>query len=534
MSNNKQIVIVGGGTSGWLSATFLSRALSETCLESIDITLIESSDIPPIGVGEATTPSLRGTLSAMGIEETEFMRECEATFKHGIKFSQWKHAPGEMAGEYYFHPFQAPMRSGVDFLTHHWLNMPVDSRGKFANRFGVQQALAELNIAPKAANSGSYAGPLPYAYHLDAGKLAIYLREKAIGNGVNHVIGEVADLVIDDDYTIRKLLLKNGDTYSPDLVIDCTGFGARLINYDKRNRFEDKTDQLFCDRAIATRVRVNGYEDVRPYTTSTALANGWVWDISLTERKGVGHVYSSQYCSDDDAVLELANYLRIAPEDLEYRMLKMRIGYHRRQWRGNCVAVGLSAGFLEPLESTGIYLVEMAIWLISQSVPRYFAGQNVSVRFDRIMNRHFENIVDFVKAHYCLSDRADSPFWVDNRREQTIPESLKERLEMWDASVPNDYDFDSNILCFNSDNYQYILYGMAGDGQGGCINLEKSIKFMDKIDTRRTAMLERMKLGLADNAKLLQQIHEGVSKPHTHGAAAAPGAFTSANNYRVR
>jgi tryptophan halogenase len=230
--------------------------------------------------------------------------------------------------------------------------------------------------------------------------------------------------------------------------------------------FNSLSDILFVDRAVVTRVKSESLADVIGYTKSTAQSAGWIWDIALQDRRGVGHVYSSRYIDDDAAKAELAAYVQQPVEALETRRLDMRIGYYDQQWRGNCVAVGLSSGFLEPLESTGIYLIEMANWAMLEFVPRYLAGALPQSSYNRILHNHYDNIADFLKMHYCLSNRRDSPFWRDNCAPETIPQSLQDNLATWKAAVPSIYDFHSTTQCFSATNYKFVLYGMGGGGAG--------------------------------------------------------------------
>jgi tryptophan halogenase len=260
---------------------------------------------------------------------------------------------------------------------------------------------------------------------------------------------------------ITALRLDNGEQIEADLFVDCTGFAARLINSDKQNSFNSLSGTLFVDRAVVTRVENDSLADVIGYTKSTAQSAGWIWDIALQDRRGVGHVYSSRYIDDDAAKAELAAYVQQPVEALETRRLDMRIGYHDQQWRGNCVAIGLSSGFLEPLESTGIYLIEMANWAMLEMVPRYLGGAQPQASYNRILHNHYDNIADFLKLHYCLSNRRDTPFWRDNCDTATIPPSLQANLAAWRAAVPSIYDFHSTTQCFSATNYKFVLYGMG-------------------------------------------------------------------------
>ncbi len=460
-----KIIIVGGGTAGWLSAAFLSQQLPLTSGRDIQITLVEASDIPTVGVGEATVPSLRDTLAACGISEIDFLTSCGATFKHGIKFVNWRQPPEENSGESYFHPFGAPLKVGAVDPLRAWSKLPCDMRGNIADIFSVQSEMAEMGRAPKHLKDRPYDGALSYAYHLDAGKFAQYLKQRFRAQGVRHIIGKVAEV----DYNpsteiISALILDDGTKLTSDLYIDCTGFAARLINADKQNPFIDKTDVLFVDKAVTTRLPTKGTASINGYTTCTAQSAGWIWDIVLQNRRGVGHVYSSKYISDAQAKTELASYIGQSEDALETRTLNMRIGYQQHQWRGNCVAIGLASGFLEPLESTGIYLTEMANWALADMLPRYMSGHNPQAQYTDAMVHHYENIVDFLKLHYAISERRDTQFWRDNANPDTWPETLKANLKAWENDVPSVYDFGRSIQCFSATNYQFVLYGMGWQG----------------------------------------------------------------------
>ena len=464
-SDTFKIVIVGGGTAGWLTAALLSRQLPATSPKKIEITLIEASDIPTIGVGEATIPSLRQTLAACDISEAEFMTACDATFKHGIKFVNWRRSPDADPGESYFHPFGEPLKVGNIDPLRVWAKLPCKQRGEIADLFSVQSEMAYAGRAPKHLKDRPYDGALSYAYHLDAGKLAEFLKQRLRGKTITHIIAKITDTHLSTETGhITHLTLDKGEDVTADLYIDCTGFAARLINADKTNPFINKNDVLFVDRAVTTRIPTEGISEINGYTTCTAQTSGWIWDIALRDRRGVGHVYSSKYIDDETARTQLANYVGRSEGELETRKLSMRIGYHAQQWRGNCVAIGLASGFLEPLESTGIYLTEMAGWALLEMLPRFIGGGAPQKQFTDSMTYHYENIVDFLKLHYALSKRRDSDFWADNVDETTWTAPLKAYLEAWKHDVPSVYDFGRSIQCFSANNYRFILFGMGWKG----------------------------------------------------------------------
>ncbi len=504
-----RIVIVGGGTAGWLSAAFLSTQLRHTANRPIKITLVEASDIPTIGVGEATIPSLRQTLGACGIDEANFLTQCDATFKHGIRFVDWRRPPNGTTQDAYFHPFGTPITMPNLNPALSWARLDPETRGDFAEKFSVQYEMALAGQAPKHTKDRPYDGALSYAYHLDAGKLAQFLKERFGGKKVEHIIGKVTDITTDTQMNISTIQLAGGQEIAGDFFIDCTGFAARLINAKKDNPFIDKSSILFTDHAVTTRIPHDGATDIKSYTTATAQSAGWIWDIALQTRRGVGHVFSTKYMDEATARAKLAAYVNKPEDELQIRSLPMRIGYHQQQWRGNCVAIGLSSGFLEPLESTGIYLTEMANWALADLLPRYIAGQQTARRYNHIMQHHYENIVDFLKLHYCLSERRDSAFWRDNTDPASIPETLAANLAQWQDSIPSIYDFDRVTQCFSATNYQFILYGM---GWRGHTNPETTSDYATKIQTELATRRDRLKQFVLRDTVSNQVFFQALSK----------------------
>jgi tryptophan 7-halogenase len=498
------IVIVGGGTAGWLTAAFLQNQLPHTVGRPVDITVIEAEDIPTVGVGEATIPSIRQTLAACGIEEHIFLKTCGATFKQGIEFINWRSDPSQGGDNSYFHPFgDQIMVSGKD-ATWQWLQLPHDRRAAYADQFSVQAEIARAGQAPKGFSDAPYDGALAYAYHLDAGKLAKFLKDLSKERGVCHKVQKVLEVQRQGD-DIAAIHMDDGTRIEADIFVDCTGFAARLINSDKQNGFNSLSDILFVDRAVVTRVENESLADVIGYTKSTAQSAGWIWDIALQDRRGVGHVYSSRYIDDAAAKAELAAYVGQPAETLETRQLNMRIGYHDQQWRGNCVAIGLSSGFLEPLESTGIYLIEMANWAMLEFVPRYLGGAQPQARYNEILHNHYTNIADFLKMHYCLSQRRDTPFWRDNCDPATIPQSLQDNLATWRAAVPSVYDFNSTTQCFSATNYRFVLYGMGLPGAETSRAAPDAIvaASMDGLSQRRSKLRDFVMRDTVPNAAYL-------------------------------
>ncbi len=458
----KSIVIVGGGTAGWMTAAYLSRIFATQLPGGISITLIESEEIGIIGVGEGTFPTVRNTLAAIGIDEKHFMRASLATFKQGINFVDWQTAPKDGVHSSYFHPFGHPhtLAGGAELLPY-WLLGCAEPGRSFVDATGVQEEIVAARRAPKRLNDPDYQGPLTYAYHFDAAKLAGLLREVSKDLGVQHLVGTVASVEMTDSGDIAAVLSPEHGRLTADLFIDCSGFRAELIGKALGSPFKSVAKHLLTNRAVTLQVPYE-QEDaaLASATISTAHEAGWTWDIGLKDRRGVGYVYSSNHTTDDRAEEVLRAYIGKTADGLSARKLKFETGYREAQWIGNCVAVGLSAGFFEPLESTGIMLIEVAARMISEFFPWDGAMKPAADLYNRLMSNRFDKITDFLKLHYCLSKR-EEPFWRDNTQSCSISESLQEKLEMWRYRIPSRFDFIGDYETFLPFSYQAVLYGMG-------------------------------------------------------------------------
>jgi len=458
----KNVLIVGGGTAGWLTAAFLARTLGTSAPEGVRVTLVESSDIGIIGVGEATFPSIRGTLAAIGIDEARFVRESNATFKQGIRYVDWVRPRGASGADHYFHPFSQPsQRPGGPDLLPYWLLGAAGPGTAFAEAATMQKRIADASRAPKRASDGDFLGPMNYAYHFDAGRFAALLATHAKSQGVAHIVATVERAELNADGAIAAVVTREAGALSADLYIDCTGFRAALIEGALGSPLRAMNDVLFADRALALQVPYPRPDTpIASYTIATAQEAGWTWDIGLQERRGVGYVYSSRHTDDARAEEVLRQHIGPASETLSPRLLKLRVGYREMQWVKNCVSVGLSGGFIEPLESSGIGLIETAAYLIGYLFP--FNGDTAPVArvFNDLMRQRYQRIFDFVKMHYCLTQRTDTPFWVANADPRSVPESLRERLAMWRCRPPHRMDFITDIEMYPPSSWQYVLYGM--------------------------------------------------------------------------
>ena len=457
------IIIVGGGTSGWLTAAYLARRLGTHRPDGVKITLIEASDIPVIGVGEGSFPSLRTTMATIGVDEAEFMRESSCAFKQGIKFVNWEHAPEDGRDQHYYHLFNFPrMMGGAIDLSPYWLMGCAGEGVSFADAVTLQEEVCEASLGPKRLDDKPYSSPMNHAYHFDAGHFGKLLKKTAIRYGVKHVIGRVGSVNVAANGAIESLDVDSIGKLSAGLYIDCSGFFGAMISKTLNAPRRDLSDILFVDRALAIQVPCESDTDqIASATISAAQEAGWIWDIGLDTRRGVGHVFSSRHTDENRAEEIIRNYIGDASDGLNVRMLKMPTGYCETPWVKNCVAVGLAGGFLEPLEATGIAMAEAAIRLIADYFPRDGETEPVAKLFNRAMNERYENAVEFIKMHYYLTKRTDTEFWRDNARPETAPASLLEKLHLWRTRAPTMTDFSSVHDMFKRESYQYVLFGMG-------------------------------------------------------------------------
>lgn len=415
------IVIVGGGTSGWMTAAGVARTLQNT---NIAIRLVESEEIGIVGVGEATVPHIRYFNERLGIDEADFMRKTNATFKLGIQLLNWARR-----GDSYIHPFGEIGRriNGVDFH-HYWLRLA--QNGEAFNPFeaslpAVAAEAGKFDFPKQDASIGSSYG---YAYHFDATLYAPYLRAYAEARGVRRTEGKVVDVALNGETGfIETITLQNGERIAGDLFIDCSGFRGLLIEQALKTGYEDWSHWLPCDRAVAAPTESVG--PPHPYTRVTAREAGWQWRIPLQHRVGNGYVYSSRFISDDQAREDLVRHLDGALM-AEPRQLRFVTGKRRLSWNKNCVAVGLAGGFLEPLESTSLYLVQQAITYLLEMFPdASFDAADVD-EYNRMIDLEYERVRDFLILHYHGTERDDSPLW-NYTRTMAIPESLAHKMALF-------------------------------------------------------------------------------------------------------
>ena len=413
------IVIVGGGSAGWMTAAALCNALQARC----KITLIESEQIGTVGVGEATIPPIRTFNDMLGIDERDFVRATQGSFKLGIEFVNW----GKLGGRY-FHPF-GPHGRAFDIvgLHQHWLK---------AKQEGETASFDEHSMAWALARAGKFMRPSPdprsvlstfdYAYHFDAGLYAKFLRAYSEARGVERVEGKIAKVAQDGETGfVTQVSLEDGRSFGGDLFIDCSGFRGLLIEDALKTGYEDWSHWLPCDRAVAMPCTKAG--DFTPYTRSTAQAAGWQWRIPLQHRTGNGYVYCSQFISDDEAEATLRASLDGEPLAKANR-LKFVTGQRKQFWNKNVVAIGLSSGFLEPLESTSLHLIQAGISKLLALFPTKDFDPLVRDEYNRIASTEFERIRDFIILHYKLTTRDDAALW-RYCAAMSIPDSVQFKID---------------------------------------------------------------------------------------------------------
>ena len=479
----RKVLIVGGGSAGWMAAAYLNGALNRRGEKpTVDITLLESPDIPRISVGEATVPSIQHVLSVIGVDELEFMKASDATYKQSIRYQNWLHNDQS----FYHHPFSRYRVQPIDRSGRDWLSS--DRSIPFMETVSAQPVICDMARAPRMLGRWDMGAPLSYAFHMNAQKFADYLRDFSVARGVQHVLANMTDVNVDESGKIESVATDTGSTHTADLFIDCTGFRAKLIGEALGVPYEDYSQWLMCDQAAVARIPYEDYYPglVRPYTTATALSAGWIWDIPQQDQRSIGYVHSSAFTDADTAIEELRAYEGAHAENIDAKLIRFHVGQRQKAWHANCLAIGLSGGFIEPLESTGLYLCDLAAVMLAEHFP-YTDDmmEPMAFRFNRIVSNRYFEILDFINMHYCLSRRTDSAFWREVQKPERITDRLKAKFEYWKIKPPSASDFEDQYLptfsgplqsnpvagtdgraaidtagIWNHESYEAIMYGM--------------------------------------------------------------------------
>ena len=421
----KRIVILGGGTAGWITASAMIHSWAD---KGIDITLVESPVIGTVGVGEGSTPRLKLFFDSIGVHESEWMPRCNATFKNGISFANWSTRPGF---ERYFHPFSSKVDQHTKtafYFNTYARRLGIDVHAH-PDRFFLAAKLAENRQGPRPNENFPFI--VEYGYHFDANLVGDFLKERAKDLGVKHIEAKIVDVEQSSDGKITGLLSDSRQTIEGDFFVDCSGFQGTLIQKALGVPFRSFAENLFNDSAVV--LPTEPQDHIGSQTVSTALKNGWVWEIPLTHRTGNGYVYSSSFCSSDDAEIELRTHLGLLNNDVEARHLKMKVGRVEKHWHKNCLAVGLSQGFIEPLEATALNLVCNTVSDFIETVEAEGFEAGGRDTFNERANERFETIRDYIVAHYILNSREDTDYWKQNGQNTNVSETLRQILHIWKA-----------------------------------------------------------------------------------------------------
>src|SRR5712672_2986837 len=495
----RKIVIVGGGTAGWMTALIFARSFLP---RGVEITLVESPTVGTIGVGEGSTPWLRGFFDSLGIEEAEWMPACHATYKCGISFDGWSTKPGFTS---YFHPFA----SMLDNLTMTQFVHNADARVNGAqlhahpNRFFIAARLAAGRLAPKAAEHFPF--DIWHGYHFDSVLLGQFLHKKALQRGVRYRMAHVTRANLDSQGAIASVATAEGETLCADIFVDCSGFAGLLIDQALKTPFVSFAENLFNDAAIAIPSPIG--ESLPSETVSTALKAGWAWKIPLTSRFGNGYVYSTQFCTPDAAEFELREHLGLLESPTPARHLKMKIGRVTKHWNKNCLALGLSQGFIEPLEATALLFIQQTAAAFVEFLEQGDLSEAAHDMFNARVNEHFEGTRDYIVTHYKTNSRTDTDYWRANAANLRLSEPLKQLLSLWMSGKGIGPPVRQQVLGKGYPVFSWysIMAGMGIFPDAATLHAPKG----EENSYRLTAvdnLLDRSELNYRDHREVLQNI----------------------------
>jgi tryptophan halogenase len=489
----KNIVIVGGGSAGWMTAAYLRKAL-----DKVDtITLVESKTIRTIGVGEATFSTIKLFFDFLGLKESEWMPSCNAAYKLAIKFNNWR-----AEGGHFYHPFQRyetvdgfnvaewwlKLKRGEEPFDYSCFSIPALCDNKRSPRYlngkvfddRVQTFFEEEQLQKKNVLT-DHKVQYPYAYHFDASLLAEYLKDYAMVRGVRQVLDDVTSVNLKEDGSIASITTKEHGAIEGDLFVDCTGFRGLLINQALKEPFISFNESLLCDRAVALQVPVDSAkEGIAPYTSATAMSSGWIWNIPLYGRVGTGYVYCSAFLSPEEAEAEFRAHLGPKAESCNASHIKMRIGRNRNSWVKNCVAIGLSSGFVEPLESTGIFFIQHGIEELVSHFPNGSMDEDIVRSYNKVVAECIDGVREFLTLHYRASSRMDTDFWKATKGQTAISDDLSDRLRLWRKRLPNAKNVNPSYHGFESYSYSVMLLGLN-------FQPEQNLPVLDLLDDRKAS-----------------------------------------------
>lgn len=449
----QRIIIVGGGTAGWMAANLFAQKWFP---EKASVTLIESPDIGIIGVGEGSTPTLKRFFQILNIDDAQWMPACNATYKVNIKFKDWSPVSGV---DEYSHPFISQVDTFTEraFITNcRTRRYGLDTNTTPAD-FLLNGVLAKQNKGPITPDNFPFR--MEYGYHFDSGLLGQFLANHASKLGVKHIQSKVNEIKTHSNGDIASVLLGDGSEVEGDIFVDCTGFRSLLMRETLGVEFVSFKENLFNDSAVVLQTPLTG--DIPVETVSTALSTGWCWKIPLTHRFGNGYVYSSDFISHDAAEAEFRRHIGVTDEALECRRLKMNVGQLEKHWHKNCLAIGLSQGFIEPLEATALHLVQVGVELFMMKYEEGHFSDRLEDEFNRKISERFERVRDYIVAHYKLNTRNDSEYWRANRNNTHLSESLIHILDVWfkRGDLAAEIDRQNLDSHFNSISWHCLLSG---------------------------------------------------------------------------
>lgn len=503
----RRVVVVGGGSAGWLTAALLAAEHGGSRGRGLQVTVLESPDVPPIGVGEGTWPTMRDTLRRIGLTETALLREADASFKQGSRFDGWVDGT---PGDRYFHPFVLPQGYTEADLASAWLAAAAER--PFAEHVSVQPLLCLQGRAPKQVSTPEFAAVANYGYHFDASKFGLLLRRHGVERlGIRHVADHMVGVRSHEGGDLAAVRTRQHGEIEGELFVDCTGLAARLLGEHFAVPWVSQQSVLFNDSALALQVPYEREDaPIASSTVATAQPQGWIWDIGLPTRRGVGHVYSSAHASDEAVEQALRAYVQATggPKDLPAaRKLSFRPGHRQHFWHRNCVAVGLAAGFVEPLEASAIALVELSAAMLSEDLPATREAMDiVARRFNESFGHRWERIVDFLKLHYALTRRRDTAYWRDHADPASASPRLRELLALWRHRPPSRHDFTRAEELFPSASWQYVLYGMGFRPEPGAYAAPRDPALAHGFAQEAATLARRMAAALPGNRELVEHV----------------------------